>query len=168
MTRAFRRGSSKCVARFVEYVVASRRLSRRERIVHAGAFKSAPLAKQLAAILATRHLDAFGAVDPSDPHRVAAVLHISGTQLLVIAADFDDPASAHARVTSGQYRDLYLDLHAARNRRHPLFVEDMGADGLRKDHHELPDTVRESDGFAFQQVATHSVCLRRLPGLFDE
>lgn len=92
--------------------------------------KSAPLAKELVQTLDAAKLDAMAAPDPATPGAFVAVLYIPGTQLLVVAARYAAPQLLSDKITSKDYRDVYVDLQSASVRGSKVFVTDQGADGL--------------------------------------
>ena len=93
--------------------------------------KSAPLAKQLAAVLDAGKLDSIAAKDPSESDRFIAALYFPGTQLLVISAKYSVPQLLNERLGRKEYRDVYMDLNGASVADSKIFIEDPGADGLK-------------------------------------
>jgi hypothetical protein len=104
--------------------------------------RSAPLAKQLVAALDAAKTDSIAAKDPSNQDVYLGALYIKGFQLLVIANKYAVPAALDGRLSKKEYRDLYIDLNSspASNR---VFVEDLGADGLkaRREENQPFDSV---------------------------
>ena len=92
--------------------------------------KSAPVAKELVQTLDAAKLDSMAAPDPSTPGAFVAVLYIPGTQLLVVSAKYAAPQLLTDKITSKDYRDVYVDLQSASVRGSKVFVTDQGADGL--------------------------------------
>jgi hypothetical protein len=92
--------------------------------------KSAPLAKELVQTLDAAKLDSMAAADPATPGVFVAVLYIPGTQLLVVSAKYAAPQLLTDKITSKDYRDVYVDLQSASMRGSKVFVTDQGADGL--------------------------------------
>jgi hypothetical protein len=92
--------------------------------------KSAPLAKELAQALEKAQLDSIAAPDPADPSAFVAALYIPGMQLLVVSAKYSAPTLLTDRITKKEYRDVYVDLHAASIAGTKVFVQDQNADGL--------------------------------------
>ena len=76
---------------------------------------------------------AFSAAVPNDPSRFVAALHIPGVQLLVISASYQSPALLRELIAKRDHQRVYLDLNSAADRQGRLFIEDLGADGLRPD-----------------------------------
>ena len=96
--------------------------------------KSAALAKQLAAALEAANLDSIAAKDPAKPDTFVGALYFKGLQLLVISAKYSAPLILTDKVAKKDYRDVYLDLNGASIPDTKIFVEDLGADGLKPDH----------------------------------
>ena len=93
--------------------------------------KSAPLAKQLAAVLDAGKLDSIAARDPAAPDTFVAALYFPGMQLLVVSGKYAVPQLLTERVGRKEYRDVYLDLNGASVADTKVFIEDPGADGLK-------------------------------------
>ena len=102
---------------------------------------SAKLAQELTATLAARHLDAFAARDPAAADRFVAALVYPKVQLLVVAGRYPAPAALDASFAAANYRDIYTALQGAAPDR--MFVQDMGADGLRFEDKQRGDVVYE-------------------------
>ena len=96
--------------------------------------KSAALAKQLAAALDAASLDSIAAKDSAKPDTFVGALYFKGLQLLVISGKYSAPLILDGKVGKKEYRDVYLDLNGASDVATKIFVEDMGADGLKADH----------------------------------
>ena len=92
--------------------------------------RSAPLVKQLTALLDTAKLDAFAAKDPGQPDRYVAALYFPGMQLLVVSARYQAPVLLDEKIGHRNYRDVYIDLGSAFIRDTKDFIEDLGANGL--------------------------------------
>ena len=113
--------------------------------------KSPALAKQLAAALDGAKLDSIAAVDPSSPDTFVAALYFTNMQLLVVSAKYSAPQLLQAKVAKKDYRDVYIDLNSASVPETKIFVEDLGADGLkakREDNQPFD---------AFEQAGTRTV-----------
>jgi hypothetical protein len=93
--------------------------------------KSAPLAKQLAAALDAAKIDSIAARDPANPGVYIGALYIPNFQLLVIANAYAAPSLLDTRISKKEYRDVYIDLNSASAAATRLFVEDLGADGVK-------------------------------------
>ena len=111
---------------------------------------SATLARSLATALQAHHLDAFAAPIPGTQDEFAAALFYPGVQLLVVSARYPVPAAIQAELAAGKYRDVYQALQSSAIRESKLFVQDMGADGLRTGATQTPDVV-------YQQVVHQTV-----------
>jgi hypothetical protein len=98
--------------------------------------KSGPLAKQLAAAMEAAKLDSVAAKDPSNPGVYIGALYIPNFQLLVIANNYAAPTLLDTRLSQKEYRDVYIDLNSASPAATRLFVEDIGADGMKAKHEQ--------------------------------
>ena len=98
--------------------------------------KSAALAKQLAAALDAAKLDSVAAKDPSAPDIFIGALYFPGVQLLVVSAKYTAPVLLVDKLAKKEYRDVYIDLHSASVPESKIFVEDLGADGLKAERSE--------------------------------
>ena len=98
--------------------------------------KSAPLAKQLAAALDAAKLDSVAAKDPASPEVFIGALYFPGVQLLVVSAKYSVPVLLDEKLGKKEYRDIYIDLNSASVPESKVFVEDLGADGLKADRNE--------------------------------
>ena len=96
--------------------------------------KSAPLARQLAAALDAGHLDSVAARDPSKPDAFVGALYFKGVQLLVVSAKYSAPALLTEKIGQKNYKDVYIDLNSAATPGSKVFIEDLGADGLKAKH----------------------------------
>lgn len=105
--------------------------------------KSAPLAKQLAAALDAAKLDSIAAADPTNPGTFVAALYFANSQLLVVAAKYAAPQLLQQRLEKKEYRDTYIDLNSASVSDSKVFIEDLGADGLKakRDENQPFDAV---------------------------
>ena len=92
---------------------------------------STELVARLGALLEQQKLDAFAAEYPMEPGRFGAVLYFPGTQVLAITAPHRIPEHLRNSIAAGQYREVYMDLSGAPDRSNRLFVEDLGANGLK-------------------------------------
>jgi hypothetical protein len=98
--------------------------------------KSVSLARQLGAALDSAKLDSIAAKDPSSPDTFYAALYFPGTTLLVVSAKYAAPQLLDARLGKKEYRDTYIDLNSASVPASKVFIQDVGADGLRAKHEE--------------------------------
>jgi hypothetical protein len=103
---------------------------------------SSRVAKELAAALDAAKIDSIAAKDPTRPGTYIAALYFSGTQLLVISAQYSVPTLLDQKLARKEYRDIYLDLYGAPMPGTKVFIEDFGADGLkvRPDSDTAPDS----------------------------
>jgi hypothetical protein len=97
---------------------------------------SSALAKQLAAALAAAKLDSIAAKDPAAPDVYIGALYFPGVQLLVVSAKYTVPALLNDKLAKKEYRDVYIDLNSASVPESKIFVEDLGAEGLKAERNE--------------------------------
>lgn len=102
---------------------------------------SAPLAAQLAELMANADLDAVAGKDSTDEDRFVAALAFPG-QLLVVSARYEVPIYVEEKIASRQFREVYIDLNAASIAGTKVLVTDAGANGLVADD----DSVDMFDG----------------------
>ncbi len=104
--------------------------------------ESARVAKQLAAALEAAKVDSIAAKDPTRAGTYVAALYFSGTQLLVISAQYSAPTLLDQKLVKKDYRDIYLDLYGAPMPGTKVFIEDFGADGFKAkpDDNTAPDS----------------------------
>lgn len=98
--------------------------------------KSSALAKELVTTLDDGKLDSIAAKDPSSADTFVAALYVPGLQLLVISAQYTAPQLLNDRLAKKEYRDIYIDLSSASVPASKVFIEDLGADGLRAKHED--------------------------------
>jgi len=91
---------------------------------------SAPLAKELTALLDARQIDSIAAKDPSGPDQFIGALYFPNLQLLVVSARYSVPQLLNERLGKREYRDIYIDLNSASVRGSKVFIEDLKCDGL--------------------------------------
>jgi len=108
--------------------------------------KSVALAKQLAAALDAAKLDSLAAPDPLNPDTFVAALYFPNMQLLVVSAKYTAPLLLIAKVAKKDYRDVYIDLNSASVPESKIFIEDLGADGLKakREENQVFDTFEEA------------------------
>lgn len=92
--------------------------------------KSVTAAHDLVQVLDVAKLDAMAVADPASPGTFIAAIYIPGTQLLVVSARYAVPALLIDKIKTGDFRGVYMDLHAAGMPGSRVFVQDMGPDGL--------------------------------------
>src|SRR5438045_2987348 len=98
--------------------------------------KSAPLAKQLAAALDAAKIDSIAAKDPSAPDVFIGALYFPGVQLLVVCAKYTVPTLLVDKLAKKDYKEVYIDLNSASVPETKVFIEDLGADGLKPERTE--------------------------------
>jgi len=99
-------------------------------------------AKILAAAMTAGQLQAIAVADPANPNRFAAALLIPDSQLLVVEADYPNPAELQALIQRQQYRDVYTALQQPSTAPTRTLFLDAGCDGLKVDR-ETVDVVYE-------------------------
>lgn len=104
---------------------------------------SGTLAKELTAALSPRQFDAFAAKDPAATDTFVAALVYPGVQLLVVSARHPVPAQIDALLAARDYRGAYSLLEGNGIAASKMFVQDMGADGLRSETDQRVDVVYE-------------------------
>jgi hypothetical protein len=92
--------------------------------------RSAAVAKELVQALEAAKLEGIAAADPSSPNSFVAAIYIPGIQLLVVSAQYAAPSLLMEKIKGGDYRGVYMDLHAAGVAGTRIFVQDLGSDGL--------------------------------------
>jgi hypothetical protein len=91
---------------------------------------SPAMARELASLLTERQLDAFAVQDPQTPNRFLATLLIPGAQMLVVAAEYPNPAELQAQLAQKNYRDVYTALHQPASASSRFFLIDVGCNGV--------------------------------------
>ena len=109
---------------------------------------SAALAKQLAGALDQAKLESVAAKLGDAPDAFAAALYFSGSELLVVSARYSAPSLLVDKIEKKAYRDVYLDLNGAPLPDSKVFIEDLGADGLK----ERPESGQPSDTYEAGKV----------------
>jgi hypothetical protein len=92
--------------------------------------RSSAAVKELAAALDSAKLESIAAVDPSDPETFVAALYMPGAQLLVVSAKYAAPPLLLDKISSKNYRDIYIDLNSASVAGSKVFIIDQSCDGL--------------------------------------
>jgi hypothetical protein len=98
--------------------------------------KSTALAKDLTALLDAAKLTAIAAKDGSDPEAFVAAMYFSGSQLLIVSAKYSPAVLLNDKLANKDYQEVYIDLNSASVASTRVFVEDLGADGLKAEHEE--------------------------------
>jgi hypothetical protein len=119
-------------------------------LVRAQDVKSPDLAKQLAALLDSKKLDAFAAPDKNKPGTFVATLYFPGTQLLVVSAKYHAPDALNNLLGKKDYRGVYIELSSASQPGSKVFVMDTYADGLvsRPQDNQAADSVENGSSQA--------------------
>ncbi len=91
--------------------------------------QSPELAGELVQLLKGAQLDAIAAKDSEETDRFVAALAFPG-QLIVVSARYEVPMYAEEKISSGAYREVYLDLNGASIPDTKVLITDVGADGL--------------------------------------
>ncbi len=120
-----------CPRRLLHSILALLLLSACAATAVAQESKSAPLAKELAALLDQAKLDAVAAKDPASPDTYVAALYFSGSQLLVVSARYSVPVLLNEKLAKKDYKEIYIDLNSASIAGTKLFVVDLLAEGLK-------------------------------------
>src|SRR4051794_7649197 len=105
--------------------------------------RSRQLARELTMAMAERHLDAIAAKDPQNDGGFVAALFFPGSQLLVVGAKYASPPLLEQSLQAKAYRDVYSALQQSADPSSKVFVQDIGADGLRENDKEAVDIVYE-------------------------
>jgi len=92
--------------------------------------QSAPLARELSALLASRNQNAVAAKDPDSPDRFVAAMVFPDVQLLVMSARYATPSVLQEQLAKRQYNDVYGALQQASIQDSRVFFQDLKADGL--------------------------------------
>ncbi len=97
--------------------------------------QSAPLAKQLTALLDQQKLDSIAARDAQAADVFVAALYYPG-QLMVVSAKYSVPVLLNDKLAKKDYREIYMDLNSASDPKTKVLIMDLGADGLNAKHDE--------------------------------
>lgn len=98
--------------------------------------QSAALAKELARLMDAKKLTTIAAKHGSDPDAFVAAMYFSGSQLLVVGADYEPAVLLNEKLFRKEYQEIYIDLNSAAKAGSRIFFEDLGADGLKPDRQE--------------------------------
>jgi hypothetical protein len=99
--------------------------------------QSAPLARELTALMTSQKLQTVAARDPDDPARFVAAMAFPDVQLLVVSARYAAPATLEYELGKKQYSDIYAALQQSAIPDSKVFIQDLKADGL----HDRADAV---------------------------
>jgi hypothetical protein len=94
------------------------------------ATESGAKAKELAALLQAKKLEAFAARDAMQPGRYVAAIVVPGVQLLVVAAAYSRTNDIEYSLYNKKFQDAYLDLKSGALSTDRFFVDDAMCDGL--------------------------------------
>jgi hypothetical protein len=98
--------------------------------------KSVALAKELTTLLDAAKLTAIAARDSSDPEAFVAAMYFSGSQLLIVSAKYTPAVLMNQKLEKKDFQEVYIDLNSASIASTRVFIEDLGADGLKAEHDE--------------------------------
>jgi hypothetical protein len=91
---------------------------------------SAAKAKELAALMGARKIEAFAMRESPISDRFFAVMLVPEVQMLVVSAIYSRPTDIEYRLYHKQYMDAYRDLAGGALAKDRFFVEDVLGDGL--------------------------------------
>jgi hypothetical protein len=94
------------------------------------ATESGVKAKELAALLQAKKLEAFAARDAMQPGRYVAAIVVPGVQLLVVSAAYSRTNDIEYSLYTKKFQDAYLDLKSGALSTDRFFVDDAMCDGL--------------------------------------
>ena len=107
--------------------------------------KSAALAKQLTdALDAAKTTTIATKAEPPDGY--VAAMSLPGV-LLVVSAKYSVPSILDAKIAKKDYQDAYADLQTASDAATRVFIQDLGADGLRFRTFDSVDVAKGSTTF---------------------
>ncbi len=107
--------------------------------------KSAVLARELVALLATQKRDVIATRDPIERDRFIAAMIYPG-QLMVVTGKYTVPVLLDEKISFGKFMDVYVELNGAAVPSSKVFIEDQFADGLSPNRKQMPfDSVVEGD-----------------------
>jgi hypothetical protein len=121
-------GKARLVARLLMLGVAAGAVT--AAAARAQGAASPAMARELASLLSERQLDAFAVQDPQAPNRFLATLLIPGAQMLVVSAEYPNPAELQAQLAQKNYRDVYAALHQPASASSRFFLIDVGCNGV--------------------------------------
>ena len=94
------------------------------------ASESSAKAKELAALLQAKKLEAYAARDAMQPGRYVAAIVVPGVQLLVVSASYSRVNDIEYSLYNKKFQDAYLDLKSGALSTDRFFVDDAMCDGL--------------------------------------
>jgi hypothetical protein len=92
--------------------------------------KSAPLAKELAALLDAKKLTAYATEDPVTKGRYVAVRYTPGVELVMAEATYERPLDMDYYFYQKDYTTAYANLRSSTLSKDRLLVDDVSCDGL--------------------------------------
>lgn len=107
------------------------------------------LARELTGLLEKAKLDSLATRQPGSEDVFVAALFFPG-QLLVVSSKYAVPALMNERIAQRNYRDAYIDLNVAVDPATKVFIEDMGADGIRARRAETSFDIYSKGDTRFQ------------------
>jgi len=107
--------------------------------------QSPALAEELVQLLNGAQLDAIAAKDSEGTDRFVAALAFPG-RLIVVSARYEVPMYVEEKISSGDYREVYLDLNGASIPDTKVLITDSGADGLVSGAEAAADMVDTGSG----------------------
>ncbi len=94
------------------------------------ASESGAKAKELAALLQAKKLEAYAARDAMQPGRYVAAIVVPGVQLLVVSASYSRANDIEYNLYNKKFQDVYLDLKSGALSTDRFFVDDAMCDGI--------------------------------------
>ena len=91
---------------------------------------SAAKAKELAALMQSKKLEAFAAKVPEQPARYAAVLLSPGVQLTLVTSTYERFSDIDYRIYYKDFMNAYMDLRTGMLAKNRVIIEDHKCDGL--------------------------------------
>jgi len=98
--------------------------------------QSVALAKELAQLMDAKKLMTLAAKDGTDAESFVAAMYFAGSQLLVVRAKYEPAVLLNEKLAKKDYQEIYIDLNSAAKAGTRVFIEDLGADGLRATREE--------------------------------
>ena len=94
------------------------------------ASESGSKAKEVAALLQAKKLEAYAVRDVMQPGKYVAVIVVPGVQLLVVSANYSRVNDIEYSIYNKKFQDAYLDLKSGALASDRFFVDDAQCDGL--------------------------------------
>jgi hypothetical protein len=94
------------------------------------ASESGGKAKEVAALMAAKKLEAYAVRDVMQPGKYVAVIVVPGVQLLVVSASYSRVNDIEYSIYNKKFQDAYLDLKSGALASDRFFVDDAQCDGL--------------------------------------